>query len=129
MTSSIGLLANDDNPITVPRAAAARVRCANDVRGETELSERLDVVGGCEPLFAGGDERGVDRLRQSLLGALLRDCNGFKPCGASHVRPDFLCSSMSPAVQTAPTGWCACSLALVCRRPPSASTSPRERRD
>ena len=120
MTSSIGLLANDDSPIAVPRAAAARatatspsgwtactpvgeistgseiscpitvvaqitlLRRTDDVRGEAELTERLDVVGDGQPLLAGGDQRAVDGLGQPLLRALLGDGDGFEPDVAGH---------------------------------------------
>ncbi|PQM46519.1 hypothetical protein C1Y40_03306 [Mycobacterium talmoniae] len=59
-------------------------RRPDHVRGETEFAERLHVVGDGHPFFAGGDQRGVRRLRQSLFRPLLGDGDGFEPDVTSH---------------------------------------------
>ncbi len=57
---------------------------ADDMRREAELVERLDIVGDAQPLLAGGDQRGVDRLRQPPFRALLRDGDRLGPDVTSH---------------------------------------------
>ena len=55
-----------------------------DVRGEAQFAERLDVVGDRQPLFAGSDQRGIGRLGQSLLRALLRNGDRLEPDVTGH---------------------------------------------
>ena len=54
------------------------------MRRETQLTERLDVVGDGQPFFAGGHQRGIGRLGQSPLRAFLRDGNRLEPDVTSH---------------------------------------------
>lgn len=63
----------------------ALLQCTDAVRGETELTERFDVVGDGQPLLARRDQGTVDGLGQSLLRPLLGDGNRFEPGIACHV--------------------------------------------
>jgi len=83
MTSSIGLLANDDNPITVPRAAAARAT-ATSPSGCTAWTPVGEITTGsesCCPITV------VDRSRLS---------DAPMTCGAKPSSPNA--STLSEAV-------------------------------
>jgi hypothetical protein len=54
------------------------------MRRETQLTERLDIVGDGHPFFAGGHQRGIDRFRQSPFRPLLRDGDRLKPDVTAH---------------------------------------------
>ncbi len=56
----------------------------DDVRGEPQFGERLDIVGVGQALLAAGQQGRVHRFGQVLLRALLRDGDGLEPDVTGH---------------------------------------------
>ena len=109
---------------------------ADDVRGEAELAERLDVVGERQALLAAGEQRGVDRLGQPLLGALAaRSATVSNQVSRAMTRPDFRCRAWPAGASSAGVSsdractvreWSALGPGLVAlARPARARRSPR----